>query len=134
MTQDKFMQAYRRAAEIRWRALIGFAALRAAGDELNAERRAMIEIQRELSELRSHPQNHGSTGQRQGIARLLLGAENRAAEQQAEIDALTQIQLEAQQIADSYGPQRDECLRLITQMRDERDATAAIQAIQDNKK
>ena len=86
------------------------------------------------SELRSHPQNHGSTGQRQGIARLLLGAENRAAEQQAEIDALTQIQLEAQQIADSYGPQRDECLRLITQMRDERDATAAIQAIQDNKK
>lgn len=127
MTQDHFMKAYRRAAEIRWRALIGFAALRAAGDELNAERRAMIEIQRELSELRSHPQNHGSTAQRQNIARLLLDAENREAEQRAEIEVLSQMQAEAQEVTDSYGPQREECLRLITQMRDERDATAAIQ-------
>jgi len=121
------MKAYRRAAEIRWRALIGFATLRATGDELNSERRTMLEIERELIELRNHPQTHGSTAQRQGIARLLLGAENRAAEQQAEIDVLTQIQLEAQQIADSYGPQREECKRLIERMRDERDATAVIQ-------
>ena len=38
-------------------------------------------------------------------------------------DALTQIQAEVQQTTDSYGPQRDDCARIIAQMRVERDAT-----------
>lgn len=121
MEQSKFLETLRRALEIKFKADFGFHTLRGISDDLAHELRVLREAEQQLSVYRNAPDHHGSKWQRENIAKLVASAQVEVDEQSIVVKVIEALQQETQDMVNIYAPQRDAVMKMIDQLRSERD-------------
>jgi hypothetical protein len=122
MEQSKFLETLRRAFEIKFKADFGFHTLRGINDDLNYQVRALREAEQQLNTYRNAPDHHGSKWQRENIARLVDSAQAEVDEQAIAVEVIKALQQEAQDMVNTFAPQRDAVMKVVDQLRNERNA------------
>lgn len=121
MEQSKFLETLRRALEIKFKADFGFHTLRGIESDLGDHSRALIEAEQQLSAYRNAPDHHGNKWQRENIARLVASAQAEVEEHAIVVSVIRALLKETQDMVNIFAPQRDAVMKLIDQLRSERE-------------
>lgn len=120
MEQSKFLETLRRALEIKFKADFGFHALRGISDDLGHHIRVLREAEQQLNAYRNAPDHHGNKWQRENIARLVASTQAEVDEQAIWVGVIQALQQETQDMVNIYAPQRDAVMKVVDQLRSER--------------